>query len=89
MFSPVIPSGITPLITMGTNSKIPSRDIFPIPSRDSSKIPEDTYATFYNSASFAPTNPKVQLVKLYPTTYVKYNSDFISENTITPPIKLS
>ena len=44
---------------MGTNFKITSGDILPIPSRDLSKIPEDTYATFYNSASSAPTNPKV------------------------------
>ena len=48
----MIPSGITPLITMGTNFKIPSRDIFPITSRHLSKIPEDTHDTFYNSASF-------------------------------------
>ena len=37
---------------MGTNFKIPSRDIFPITSRHLSKIPEDTHDTFYNSASF-------------------------------------
>ena len=62
---------------------------FPIPSRDLSKIPEDTYAKFYNSASFAPFNPKVQLVKPDPTTYVKSNSGYISKTTITPPIQLS
>ena len=50
----MIPSGITPPIPMGTNSKIPSDDILPIPSRDLSKIPEDTYDTFYNYASYAP-----------------------------------
>ena len=88
-FSPVIPSGITPLIPMGTNSKIPSSDIFPIPSRDLSKILEDTYATFYNSASSAPTDPNVQLVEPDPTTCVKYNSHYISKTTITPPINLS
>ena len=88
-FSPVIPSGITPPITMGTNSKIYSGDIFPIPSRSLSNITEDRYAAFYNSASLAPTNPKVQLVKLDPTTYVKSNSDYISKTTITPHIKLS
>ena len=73
---------------MGNNSKIPSRDIFPINSRDLSNIPEDNYATFYNSVSFAPTNPKVHIVKPDPTTYVKSNSDYISETTITLPINL-
>ena len=74
---------------MVTNFKIPSGDILTILSRDLSKILEDTYATFYNSASYTPTNPKVQLVKPYPTTYMKSNSDFISKTTITPPIKIS
>ena len=73
---------------MGTNSKIPSGDILPIPSSDLSHIPEDNYATFYNSASSAPTNPKVHLVDPDPTTYVKSNSDSVYETTITPPIKL-
>ena len=35
-----------------------------------------------------PTNPKVQLVKPYPTTYVKSNPDSISKTAITPPINL-
>ena len=88
-FSPVIPSGITSPIPMETNSKIPSGDIFPITSRDLSNIPEDTYATFYNSTSSVPTNPKVQLFEPDPTTYVKSNSNPISKTTITPPIKLN
>ena len=62
----MIPSGITPPITIRNNSKIQSRDIFPIYSRDLSYIPEDNFAMFYNSASFAPTNPKVQMVKRDP-----------------------
>ena len=37
-FSPVITSGVTPPINMVTNSKIPSREIFPIPFRGLSKI---------------------------------------------------
>ena len=74
---------------MRTNFKIPSGDIFPIPSRYLSKIPEDTYATFYNSVYSASKNPKVQLVEPDPTIYVNYNSDSISKTTTTPPIKLS
>ena len=74
---------------MGTNSKNPSGDILPIPSKDLSKILTDNYATFYNSTSSAPTNPNVQLVEPYPTTYRKFNSDHISKTAITPPIKFS
>ena len=65
---PVITSGITPPINMVNNFKIPSSDILPTPSRDLSKIPEDTYATLYNSASSTPINPKVQLVEPDSTT---------------------
>ena len=39
--------------------------------------------------SYAPTNPKVQLFELDPTTYMIYNYDSISETTITPHINLS
>ena len=88
-FSPVINSGVTPPINMGTKFKIPYGDILPIPSGDLSKIPEDTYATFYKSASSTPTNPKVPLVEPDTTTYVNSNSDSTSKTTITPPINLS
>ena len=88
-FSPSILSGITPPIPMVTNFNIPFGDILLISSRDLSKIPEDTNATFYNSTSSPPTNPKVQLVKPYPTTYVKSNSNSISKTTSTLTIKLS
>ena len=81
--------GITSPIPVGTNSNITSGDIFTIPPRDLSKIPEDTYATFYNSMSSAPTNPNVKLVKPDPKTYVKSNSDSVSKTTITLPVKLS
>ena len=50
---------------------------------------EDTYDTFYNSASSAPTNPKVQLVEPDPTTYVNSNYASIFKTTITPPIRIS
>ena len=35
------------------------------------------------------TNPKVHKLELDPTIYVKYNSNYIYETTITPPTKLS
>ena len=89
IFSHVIVSGSTPPITMGTNSKIPSGIILPVTYRGLSNILEDTYATFYNSASSSPINPKVHILKPDPTTYVKSNSDSISETTITSPINLS
>ena len=44
---------------MGTNSKIPSKDIIPLPFRYFSKVPEDTHATFYNSASFGRDSGKL------------------------------
>ena len=70
-FATMIPLVMTSPIPIGTNSKITSGDIFPIPSRYLSKIPEDTNATFYNSAYSAPTNSKVQIVKSYPKIFMK------------------
>ena len=73
---------------MGTNSKIPSGDFFPVPPRDFSKIPDDTIdATFNKSTSSAHTNYKIHLVDPGPTTTANPNSDSTS-NTI-PHLKLS
>ena len=86
-FSPVIPSGITSPIPMGTNSKIHSGNISPIPPRYFYKVPEDTYsATFYKSKYSAPTNYKINLVDPDSTTSVKSKSDPTSDKI--PPIKL-
>ena len=74
---------------METNSMIPSCDILLIPYGYLSKTPEDAYDKLYNSASSAPTNPKVQLVEPDPTIYGKSKYDSISKNTITPAINLS